>query len=257
MIYIDKKKLIRSDDKKFWENEAIFWNNYGKIYRNLEASTPYQKMLAEIKNIIKDRNNQNWLDAGCGPGTMIDVILSCVSDYNKIIGIDFDGVMLDQATRRLIHHKNIEIKAGDLSRTLDFPDENFDSIIANLVLSYVIIFNDIKVGKDALIEILKEMYRLLNKNGLIVWTTPTEDVNFFKVFLASWRQVFNPLTPQYIYYGPQVLSYANKIQAKGRSFIYHFLGQKELEAIMRSIGFKNIVIRRTFAGQAYLISGIK
>lgn len=257
MIYLDKKNLIKIDDKSFWKNEAIFWNDYGKIYRNLEASTPYQDMLSDIKNIIKKRDGQKWLDAGCGPGTMIDVILSCVSNYSQIIGIDFDGVMLDQATRRLTHNKNIEIKAGDLSKTLDFGNDTFGSIVANLVLSYVIIFNNKHVGKDALCAILEEMYRILKKDGLIVWTTPVEDVSFFKVFLASWRQVFNPLTPQYIYYGPQVLSYANKIQKKGKIFIYHFLSKSELEDIMISVGFRNIKITKTFADQAYLVSAIK
>lgn len=257
MMYLDKQNLIKVDDKDFWNNESLFWNRYGKIYRNLEASTPYKKMLADIRHIIKNRDNQKWLDAGCGPGTMIDVILSCIDKYEKIIGVDFDGVMIDQATRRLSHNKDIEIQVSDLSKKLDFSNNEFDTIVANLVLSYVIIFDNQYVGIEALRETLKEMYRLLKKDGLIVWTTPTEDVNFFKVFLASWRQVFNPLTPQYIYYGPQVLSYANKIRAKGRSFIYHFLQQKELEAIMTSIGFKDVVIKKTFAGQAYLISGVK
>lgn len=257
MVYLDKENLIKSNNQEFWSNEASFWNSYGKIYRNLEASTPYQIMLSDIRHIIKGRDNQNWLDAGCGPGTMIDVILSCVNGYNSILGLDFDGVMLDQATRRLANNPNIEIQIGDLSGPLNLKNDSFDSIIANLVLSYIIIFNNQHVGKDALVGVLKEMYRLLKKDGIIVWTTPVENVNFFKVFLASWRQVFNPLTPQYVYYGPQVLAYANKIQSKGKRHIYHFLPEEELMEIMISIGFSDVSIKKTFAGQAYLISATK
>ena len=77
MKYIDKHNKILSTDKLFWNKEKKFWNNYGKIYFNLEESDPYKEMLLEIKKIITGDNivRKKWLDAGCGPGTMIDLIL--------------------------------------------------------------------------------------------------------------------------------------------------------------------------------------
>ena len=257
MLYVDNKKLISSDNHKFWESEAKFWNNYGKIYRYLEVSTPYKKMLKEISSIISIKNYKYWLDAGCGPGTMIDVIMQNQKSFEKIIGVDFDGVMIDQATKRLINVPNVDIKAGDLSKKLSFSDKTFDAIMANLVLSYVIIFDNKYTGSEALRKTLEDMYRLLKNDGLLVWTTPTENVNFNKVFLASWRQVFNPFTPQYFYYGPRILSYALKIQSKGKLGIYHFLPKNDLKQIMQDIGFKDVSITKTFAKQAYLIKGTK
>ena len=257
MLYLDNKRNISVDNKKFWENEAYFWNNYGKIYRHLEAATPYRNMLKKIGDILSGGNSKIWLDAGCGPGTMIDLIISKQKYYSRIVGVDFDGIMTDQASRRLGSMDNIEIKQGDLSKPLDFNDEYFDGIIANLVLSYIILFDNKYTGVEALKYSLRDMYRLLKDGGLFVWTTPVENVNFNKVFLGSWRQVFNPLTPQYIYYGPRILSYALKIQKKGQLGIYHFVSKDILIEIMSEIGFKDIKIDKTFADQAYLISASK
>lgn len=257
MLYIDNKKSIASDDKGFWDKEAKFWNNYGKIYIHLEAATPYKRMLEDISSIISKRDYQTWLDAGCGPGTMIDLILKNQKNPGKIVGVDFDGVMVDQAVRRLANVDNVDISLGDLSKPLDIRDDNFDAIIANLVLSYVIIFDDEYTGNLALRKSLEDMYRVLKEGGLFIWTTPVNGVNFNKVFLASWRQVFNPLTPQYIYYGPRVLSYALQIQNKGKMGIYHFLSEDELYGLMGEIGFKDVKISRTFAKQAFLITASK
>lgn len=256
-MYLDKNNSIKFDDVVFWQNEAKFWNNYGKIYRHLEASTPYKNMLSDIAKIVAQHSFAKWLDAGCGPGTMINLIINNQNNYDKIVGIDFDGVMLDQATRRLRHNSKVVIQSGDLSKNLAFEDKSFNAILANLVLSYVIIFNNKYTGSDALKEVLKEMYRLLSPGGLFIWTTPSEKVNFSKVFLASWRQVFNPFTPKYIYYGPRVLSYAKKIQAKGEVGLYHFLDKEQIKNIMQDIGFINVEVKHTFAGQSYLVSANK
>lgn len=256
MLYLDDKKNIEYGDANFWSREAIFWNNYGKIYRHLEAATPYKRMLDSIFSILSNKNYNNWLDAGCGPGTMIDFLIKKDVKYKSILGLDFDGVMVDQASRRLSNLDNISIEVADLSKKLQYPDGHFDSIIANLVLSYVIIFDGKYVGKESLVAVLREMYRLLNSNGSLLWTTPVDNVNFTKVFIASWREILNPFKP-YIYYGPKILSYALQIQNKGKRGIYHFLPSDEIYQIMSGIGFKNISIKKTFADQAYLISASK
>jgi len=257
MLYLDEKQTIKSDDKRFWDEESIFWNKYGKIYRYLEAGTPYKKMLNEIRRLISSTNYQTWFDAGCGPGTMIELLLNAQPDVRKIIGVDFDGVMIDQASKRLSSYSNVDVQQLDLAKKLPFDDNFFNGVIANLVLSYIIIYDGQYVGRDALINVLREMYRVLDGNGIFIWTTPIENVNFNKVFLASWREVFNPFTPQYVFYGPQILSYALKIQARGKMGIYHFLDKDSLLQIMKDIGFKSVSITKVFAKQAYLISAKK
>ena len=214
-------------------------------------------MLEEISIIVSQENRKIWLDAGCGPGTMIDLLLKNQREVYKVYGIDFDGVMLDQATQRMKKRANVEIKHVDLSHKLTFFDSYFDGVIANLVLSYIIIFENRFVGNEALKMALKEMYRVLKNDGTIIWTTPIDNVKFYKVFIASWRELLNPLTPQYIYFGPRILNYANKIQLNGKKGIYHFLSKELLYKLMSEVGFRDVKIKRVFAKQAYLISGVK
>lgn len=257
MIYFDNNNKIEANDGTFWAKEKKCWNDYGKIYRHLEAATPYKQMLKDIAEVVSQKDYKVWLDAGCGPGTMIDLILKHQKGLESIYGIDFDGVMLEQASQRLKNNVKVRIGEGNLSSRLNFNDNYFDAVIANLVLSYVVIFENKYVGENALYEVLKEIFRVLKNDGLFIWTTPTEKVDFNKVFLASWRQVFNPLTPKYIYYGPQVLSYALKIQQKGDLGLYHFYNENKIRLLMEKIGFTNINIKKTFAGQSYLVSAKK
>jgi len=66
------------------------------------------------------------------------------------------------------------------------------------------------------------MYRVLKKNGVIVWTTPINNVKFVKVFLASWRNILNLKYYKRLYYGPLILGHALTIQKKGKEGVYHF-----------------------------------
>src|SRR3989339_796044 len=152
MLYLDRKLTIRYNDQQFWENEAMFWNKYGRIYHYLEAGTPYKKMLNKIKELIKN-DYSRWFDAGCGPGTMIELLLNFQPNVKQVVGVDFDGVMIDQASRRLSSYNNVEILQLDLSKHLPFNNNHFDGIVANLVLSYIIIYENKYVGESALIKV--------------------------------------------------------------------------------------------------------
>lgn len=258
-MFLDNNKKIDINNSKFWLKEKKFWDSYGKIYMHLEVGAPYEQMLNAIRDIIIDKDYSIWLDAGCGPGAMINLLLNNQKNIEKIIGIDFDKVMIDKATKRLKDYSNVELNSIDLSKKLPFEDNYFGGIIANLVLSYIIVFDDLDKkysGNEALKCILLEMYRILKKDGIFVWTSPVENVNFFKVFLAGWKQVFNPLDPC-IYYGPLILLYALQIQSKGKKGIYHFLNKESILSLMVDIGFKDIKIEKVFANQAYLISSKK
>src|SRR3989344_6479906 len=188
-LFLDNNKSIKRDNKSFWDQESKFWNCYGKIYKHLEAATPYRQMLEEISKLISAKKYETWLVAGCGPGTMINLILENQKSIKKIYGIDFDGVMLDQATKRMSTRNVVVIKHSDLSNKINFPDGYFDGIIANLVLSYIIIFENKYSGEQALKMSLFDMFRLLKSGGIFIWSTPIENVKFYKVFLSSWREL--------------------------------------------------------------------
>lgn len=237
--------------------EKKFWSAYGKIYPYLERSTPYQKLLKTIEDLIHPKQGETWLDVGCGPGTVIKIIRKkAQGKLQKIIGIDFDETMLGHAAKRSESYDEVELQNINLSHKTPFVKEKFDGIVANLVLPYIPEYDGQK-GKQALRQILKELKRILKPGGSLIWSTPIKNVNFFWVFWASLKDIFNLRHPENLYYGPAILRHALTIQKKGRQGIYTFLPEKELRLLMKEIGFKTLAIRRTFAGQALVIKAIK
>lgn len=235
--------------------EERFWQSYARFYHHLEKSKPYQDLVGTIKKLVSPKENEYWLDIGTGSGAIIDILLEKSSNrIGKILAIDSDDTMLKHAIKRKT--EKIEFRNINIINSFPFETEVFDGAVANLVLSYIYRFEN-KTGKDALRFLLKEIYRSLKNNGVLVWSTPIKDVNFFKVFLASWKNVLDPRHLEHLFYGPAILNYALKIQKKGKVEFYNFLTEPELERIHREAGFKNIEFKRSFAGQALIIKAEK
>lgn len=72
------------------------------------------------------------LDAGCGGGPLFAVL----RDQGAIVsGIDASAGMLEQARLRL--GADADLRMADLADPLPFPDDEFDDVIASLVLHYL------------------------------------------------------------------------------------------------------------------------
>jgi len=249
------KKLANNYKNK----EIIFWGKYSKFYPHLEDAKPYYKLMSTISSFINPKKGEIWLDVGCGPGTMMELIKNeSAGKVAKIVGIDVDKTMLGYAKERFKQERDIEIEfhSVDLSNKTLFKDQEFDGIVANLVLTYINTFEGRK-NEDALKGVLSEMYRLLKPNGSLVWSTPVKGVNFTWVFLASWRQILDPRHPKRLYCGPAILRYALSIQKKGKKGVYHFFPKEKIEQILNKVGFKNIEFKKSFANQTWVINAHK
>lgn len=254
---------VRTLPEISWEEEKKFWQEYAQIYRNLEKATPYKFLNKAILNFIEPKEGEIWLDAGCGPAKMSQLIWQkSQKKVQKIVGVD---IVLKPALETLANEEKgfpLELIEANLGSFLPFKDETFDGIVANFVLPYVIEFNG-KRGKEALVGVLKEMYRVLKPGGVLVWSTPKKNVHFEWVFLASLPDMLNP----YVYVvkkdigriiqGTRILRHALQIQEKGRLGIYNFLSKEELEEIHYKIGFRRTYWKKTFARQVWVIKAIK
>lgn len=249
------KKPIKSHKEK----EISFWSKYSKFYPHLEDARPYYKLVDTIESFINPKQGETWLDAGCGPGTMMDLIKNKSNNkIKKIIGIDIDKKMLWYAKKRFEKEEAIlvEFHNIDLSNKTFFKNQEFDGIIANLVLTYINTFEE-KKNVEALKGVFGEMYRIMKTGGSLVWSTPIKGVNFIWVFLASWREILDPRHPKRLYAGPAILRYALSIQKKGKKGIYNFFSKEQIEKILEEIGFKGIEFKRSFANQVWVIKAHK
>ncbi|PIR07206.1 MAG: hypothetical protein COV55_00490 [Candidatus Komeilibacteria bacterium CG11_big_fil_rev_8_21_14_0_20_36_20] len=244
--------MISEDDIKFWGPK------YGSIYPYLETSTPYNNLIDDIFSFLDFNKEDVILDCGAGSGLIIKRILEEFDFIKHIDALDVSKVMLSHLKNKLKFFDNkitskVNLVQHDLSYPLPFKDNVYDKIISNLVLTYIISYEG-KFGEDVLAGVLSEMYRVLKKNGVIVWTTPINNVKFVKVFLASWRNILNLKYYKRLYYGPLILGHALTIQKKGKEGVYHFYNKDRIENILLRCGFTDIQFKRSFAKQAWVIN---
>ncbi|MBI3740653.1 MAG: class I SAM-dependent methyltransferase, partial [Chloroflexi bacterium] len=99
------------------------------------------------------RDHAEILDVGCGAGNMIHHL----ARYGRVRGIEVDARPVAQAIAR-----GYDVRQGDATRGIDFPDASFDLVTALDVIEHV--------DDDA--AILREAHRVLRANGTLAITTP-------------------------------------------------------------------------------------
>lgn len=241
--------------KSFHKKEKEFWSHYAKFYHYLERAEPYGDLMKEFNNNLPKTIKGNWLDLGSGSGAIVEMLskkIDSSKDENEIIATDVEIKMIDYLISRFKGNKNIKIKELDLAKSFNFPKNNFDGITAGLVLPYLI-HHEGEIGKKCFINVLNSIFEILKPKGIFVWSTPKKKVNFFRVFLASWKNIIDFKNLSHIYYGPVIFKQALQIQNKGKREIYHFLDTGEIEKILKDIGFFNISFSRSMADQVDII----
>jgi len=241
-----------------WKKELEFWEEYARIYRNLEKASPYYRLGKTIEWFIEPKAGDVCLDVGCGPAKMSQIIWEKSKETVKeIIGIDIVLKPARESLKKIGHSIPLKLRYANIGQKLPFSDNHFDVIVANLILSYVIDFEG-KKGKKALEAVLREMYRILKAGGHMVWSTPKKNVHFQWVFVASIPDMLNIY--EYIIHkdvtrilqGTRILKHALEIQKKGREGIYTFPSKDELENLLLKIGFVNPVWKKTFTRQVWV-----
>ena len=149
---MNSKKYFTSDSKKlsanFQFNSEIDKQFFERVY-----STPswvYEKRLS----LLKIKNKNNVLDAGCGFGQW-SLALSSFNKKIHIIDADRNKVNIAKSILQLNNKNNISYHVGNIER-LPFNNKIFDAIIC-----YSVIYRtDYK-------ESIKEFYRVLKPNGIV------------------------------------------------------------------------------------------
>ncbi len=266
-ISVDMSKIITTKEQEEINVKSIisdFWEVYSIVYPELENTTPYKKLLYTFTNKVKIGNNSKILDLGSGTGNVASYILS-QNRYTpfQIECIDQSPKMIQHLQKRFSDENKIIIKQGNLGSP-DFWIENYDKfshIFANLVYPYIINYGDIQ-GDSVILELLKQSYNKLYHGGYLVWSSPTENVNFNWVFLNAIRNAdqlrggFSEIKRR-SKNSIKILSHAKKIEEFGKRKYFHFLNKIDLIRYMEQSGFNDITIEKSFAKQVYIIKGRK
>lgn len=112
------------------------------------------------------KDGERILEVGCGNGYYLS-LLKRLGMRLELVGIDNDELALKDAVK-FIGNKKVKLILTDASK-LPFPDSSFDKVVMSEVIEHV---------KDEK-AVLKEIYRVLKKGGILTLTTCNLDYPFF------------------------------------------------------------------------------
>ena len=140
-----------------------------KWVRRLEKSYRYHLLRDEVSKVVKfsDRSSGRVLDVGCGTGDRLDVFRSK--------GFETYGVETSDSAGYAKEHLNLNVLKGDLA-SANFPDEFFDLVTLYNVLEHT----------HSPARVIKEIHRILKKEGLIIIQVPNSNSIQRKIFKKRW-----------------------------------------------------------------------
>lgn len=187
-----------------------------------------------IKNYTKD--NAQVLDFGCGNGRLVEILLDKNINY---VGVDVCENLINAAKKNMAglrESRKIQfLKIGSDFKKLPFPSEFFDSIYSIAVFHHL-------PGSKLRLEVTRELYRLLKKDGFIVITVwnlwqPRYRKNIFK----NWKEkIFKKSA---LDFNDCYVSFTDNQGNKFNRF-HHAFTKYDLTKLLRKSGFEVIECRR-------------
>lgn len=161
-MYLSDQKV---SVKQHFTDNASFWDELyaeGREKRDFYSHEIKRRkeVVFELFNKFKIPQYKKAIDVGCGAGFYV----TDLGEYNlDVYASDISPRMIDltQARTKRLATKSVKLLCADCEK-LPFPDEYFDVVLCIGVLSYV---------PDEL-SILKELRRILKKDGLIIFNVP-------------------------------------------------------------------------------------
>jgi len=158
---------------KLHENVPPDWY-YRSIKENLFQRFWHKTRFKEIVKLVEKTDGQ-ILDIGSADGVFTRVI-SEKSGANKVIGVDILQRSVDWANNHWKSNKVRFIQAD--ANNLQFGKETFDAVFALEVLEHV----------EMPLKILKDIKKVLKKNGYAVLLVPTDSF-LFKIIWFFWTKL--------------------------------------------------------------------
>jgi len=237
------------------KNSSRFWNIYATVYDSISSLLPYQQVLDDIINKIKENNQTNikLLDAGCGTGNFEKKYIDRCNGNDSIFAIDNSTTMLRRANRKLKISPCVNFKRVNLNDHLDFNTEQFNVIVSNNVLYDI----------DNPLSFLNECKKVLTTNGIIVLSTPHDENKVLPVLIEHFKIINEKkLIKKIILYlnfllnaiPLLIVSFMNLYITIGSVTNKHkFFKKTEITELFNLAGFNIVDISRVYADQNWLI----
>lgn len=136
------------------------YDTWERYYNPKHPKHKYQR--ARHHWILKRIKGKKLLDVGCAGGLAL-YLAGTIDEIKELHGIDINSISIKQAERRLIKYsdKKIVLNVG-YAENINRENEYFDCIICGETLEHL---------PDDTIAV-KEMYRVMKKNGILIISVP-------------------------------------------------------------------------------------
>jgi ubiquinone/menaquinone biosynthesis C-methylase UbiE len=215
--------------------------------------------MEDLVNTLDIKEGESILDAGCGPGLVIEKIVKENTQKRiGVIGLDLSRGMIQRARKRCKNFSNVKLQVANLSKSLDFPDSSFEKVICSHTL----------YALENPHRVIFEFHRVLKQSGAVIIANPKPNAGQ-KELIKEHITAINRLTPIYkkIYHilvslllipvNLVVITINKVIIEKGKNKEYHFLDKEDLQEILQEVGFNRISISSCYADQDWLVRAEK
>ncbi len=142
---------VKEGDKEvFWDTEAREWEEA------LQNDTEEKDNTVKVIPLFGLQEGEVVLDAGCGTGGLIPLLLKEVGRSGCVYGLDLSQEML-RIAREKHYDGNVSFLKGDIIE-IPLPPESMDRIICFRTFAHI----DDKIGA------LREFFRVLKPSGIVV-----------------------------------------------------------------------------------------
>ncbi len=145
MISTEKPQLFDEWPERY---DNWFTTPIGSLVRKYEAEL--------ITDLLKPKQGETILDAGCGTGVFT---LDILSSGSRVVGLDISLPMLIQATKKL-NGFSLQMVLADMLN-LPFAESSFDKAVSVTALEFI------EDGKAA----VNELFRVTKRGGRVVVAT--------------------------------------------------------------------------------------
>jgi len=147
------------------------WNSIAEDYAALIANhgTPHHHDILNpcVEQLLGDVKGKSLLDAGCGEGYLAR---HYAQKGAVVTGLDISSILIEKADE-ISKKESIEVsfQVGDVCDLTEYEDSSFDLVLCNLVLLNI----------PCLTEALTEFHRILNDDGILVFSIVHPAFNFY------------------------------------------------------------------------------
>jgi arsenite methyltransferase len=168
-----------------------------ETYRRLEVMYAAPDVAGQRRAVLEAIGllpGQKVLDIGCGPGFVVEEIVSRIGTTGKVSAIDVNESAIELARTRCAAHSNVEFRSASAT-ALPYPDSSFDAVVSTQVFEYI---RDLDAA-------FRELHRVLRPGGRTVlldtdWRTAvwhSSDSERMNRILKAWDEhLANPILPR-------------------------------------------------------------